>query len=238
MNNNNPEQEKQHKRRVRYSGTHPRSYKEKYKEHNPEKYADTIEKVIQKGSTPAGMHISICVKEIIDFLQIQPGQVGLDATLGYGGHTKAMLECLKGEGHIYALDVDPIESAKTKERLAKQCIRLRSGRIFRQGGGILRQTLRPRRKGHLRAEGAFLFSQGLMNAGIIRHLRADKGCSLHAPAIRIRQQDVQRLCREHARTGSAQQRIGNSCACTAHKKHIPLHGCILRFRKKRGSPFA
>lgn len=87
---------------------------------NPEKYADTIEKVIQKGSTPAGMHISICVKEIIDFLQIQPGQVGLDATLGYGGHTKAMLECLKGEGHVYALDVDPIESAKTKERLAKQ----------------------------------------------------------------------------------------------------------------------
>ena len=118
--NQDTQQEKQHKRRVRYSGTHPRSYKEKYKEHNPEKYADTIEKVIQKGSTPAGMHISICVKEIIDFLQIQPGQVGLDATLGYGGHTKAMLECLKGEGHIYALDVDPIESAKTKERLAKQ----------------------------------------------------------------------------------------------------------------------
>ena len=113
-------QEKQHKRRVRYSGTHPRSYKEKYKEHNPEKYADTIEKVIQKGGTPAGMHISIMVNEILDFLQIKPGQTGLDATLGYGGHTKAMLQCLNGEGHIYALDVDPIESAKTKERLASQ----------------------------------------------------------------------------------------------------------------------
>ena len=112
--------EKKHKRRVRYSGTHPKSYKEKYKEHNPEKYADTIEKVIRKGSTPAGMHISICVNEIIDFLKIQPGQIGLDATLGYGGHTKAMLTCLNGQGHIYALDVDPIESAKTKERLHKQ----------------------------------------------------------------------------------------------------------------------
>ena len=113
-------QEKVHKRRVRYSGTHPRSYKEKYKEHNPEKYADTIEKVIRKGSTPAGMHISIMVNEILDFLQIKPGQVGLDATLGYGGHTKAMLQKLEGSGHIYALDVDPIESAKTKERLASQ----------------------------------------------------------------------------------------------------------------------
>ena len=74
--------------------------------------------MIRKGSTPAGMHISIMVKEIIDFLQIKPGQTGFDATLGYGGHTKAMLECLRGQGHMYATDVDPIESAKTKKRLA------------------------------------------------------------------------------------------------------------------------
>ena len=112
-------QEKEHKRRVRYSGTHPKKYSEKYKELQPEKYGDTISKVIQKGSTPAGMHISICVKEILDFLQIQPGQKGLDATLGYGGHTLEMLKCLKSQGHIYALDVDPIESEKTKARLAR-----------------------------------------------------------------------------------------------------------------------
>lgn len=113
-------QEQQHKRRVRYKGTHPRNYKEKYKEHQPEKYKDTIEKVISKGSTPAGMHLSICVKEVIEFLQIKPGQIGLDATLGYGGHTSHMLKCLEGKGHIYGLDVDPIESAKTKERLESQ----------------------------------------------------------------------------------------------------------------------
>lgn len=111
-------QEEPHKRRVRYKGKYPRNYKEKYKELNPEKYQDTIEKVIRKGSTPAGMHISIMVREIIDFLQIKPGQTGFDATLGYGGHTKAMLECLKGQGHMYATDVDLIESAKTKKRLA------------------------------------------------------------------------------------------------------------------------
>ena len=114
------DQEKQHKRRVRYSGTHPKNYREKYKEHNPEKYADTIERVIQKGSTPAGMHISIMVSEILEFLCIRPGQIGLDATLGYGGHTREMLKCLEGQGHIYGLDVDPIESAKTRERLAAQ----------------------------------------------------------------------------------------------------------------------
>ena len=116
----NKELEKPHKRRVRYKGTHPRKFEEKYKELQPEKYKDTIEKVIRKGSTPAGMHISICVQEILDFLQIRPGQTGLDATLGYGGHSTEMLKCLEGRGHIYATDVDPVESAKTKMRLAEQ----------------------------------------------------------------------------------------------------------------------
>ena len=107
----------QHKRRVRYSGKYPKKFEEKYKEQNPEKYADTVAHVIEKGSTPAGMHISIMVEEILDFLQIKPGQCGLDATLGYGGHTSKMLEQLKGQGHIYGLDVDPIEQEKTIERL-------------------------------------------------------------------------------------------------------------------------
>ena len=109
--------EKPHKRRVRYSGTHPRKFSEKYKELNPEKYQDTIERVISKGSTPAGMHISICVQEILTFLQIQPGMKGMDATLGYGGHSRKMLEALQGRGHLYALDVDPIEIVKTTKRL-------------------------------------------------------------------------------------------------------------------------
>jgi 16S rRNA (cytosine1402-N4)-methyltransferase len=116
MDNN----EQKHKRRIRYSGTHPKKFNEKYKELQPELYANTIERVISKGSTPAGMHISICVNEILDFLQIQPGQKGLDATLGYGGHASKMLECLQNQGHLYGLDIDPIEIEKTKERLANQ----------------------------------------------------------------------------------------------------------------------
>lgn len=110
-------EEKKHKRRVHYSGKYPKRFEEKYKEQNPQKYKDTIEHVISKGSTPAGMHISIMVDEILDFLQIQPGQQGLDCTLGYGGHTGKMLEKLEGKGCIYGLDVDPIESEKTVKRL-------------------------------------------------------------------------------------------------------------------------
>ena len=117
--NRNPGAEQQpHKRRVRYKGTHPRKFEEKYKELNPEKYGSDVEKIIGQGKTPAGMHISIMVDEILEFLQIQPGQTGYDATLGYGGHSRRMLECLQGEGHLYATDVDPIESEKTRQRLA------------------------------------------------------------------------------------------------------------------------
>lgn len=110
-------QEQKHQRRPRYKGTHPKAYKDKYKELQPDKYADTVEKVIQKGSTPAGMHRSICVDEILKFLQITPGQTGLDATLGFGGHTLAMLKCLDAKGHLYATDVDSIELPRTQKRL-------------------------------------------------------------------------------------------------------------------------
>lgn len=107
----------EHKRRIHYAGKYPRRFEEKYKELQPEKYQDTIEHVIRKGNTPAGSHIPIMVQEILDILKIQPGETGYDATLGYGGHTRAMLGCLQGKGHLYATDVDSKELEKTKKRL-------------------------------------------------------------------------------------------------------------------------
>jgi len=111
------EQEPKHKRRVRYKGTHPKSFKEKYKEQQPARYAEDVAKVIGRGQTPAGMHRPICVTEIMDFLKIQSGQVGMDATLGYGGHSLEILKCLQPGGRLYATDVDPIELPRTQERL-------------------------------------------------------------------------------------------------------------------------
>jgi len=112
------EQEPKHIRRVRYNGTHPKSFKEKYKELQPDKYAEDVAKVMQQGKTPAGMHRSICVDEILAFLNIEPGQVGLDATLGYGGHSLEMAKRMVPGGRLFAIDVDPIELPKTKERLS------------------------------------------------------------------------------------------------------------------------
>ena len=106
-----------HVRRVRYKGKHPKSFKEKYKEQSPQMYAADVAKIIAQGKTPAGTHRSICVNEIMEILKIVPGQTGLDATLGYGGHSLAILKDLKSNGRLIAIDVDPFELPRTKERL-------------------------------------------------------------------------------------------------------------------------
>lgn len=106
-----------HVRRKRYRGTHPRKFEEKYKELNPQNYATDVEKVIARGQTPAGMHRSICVDEIVAILNPQPGEIALDATLGFGGHTEAILPRLLPGGRLFAVDVDAIELPRTEARL-------------------------------------------------------------------------------------------------------------------------
>ena len=107
----------EHKRRVHYSGRYPKKFNEKYKELQPELYGEAVAHVIAKGNTPAGMHIPIMVQEILDILDIKPGEQGFDGTLGYGGHTRAMLDKLQGQGHLYSGDVDTVEEPKTEARL-------------------------------------------------------------------------------------------------------------------------
>ncbi|MDD3117766.1 MAG: 16S rRNA (cytosine(1402)-N(4))-methyltransferase RsmH [Victivallales bacterium] len=107
-------------RRPRYAGTHPRRFAEKYKELQPERYAGEIHKVMDRGQTPAGMHRPICVTEILAVLQPQAGETGLDATLGFGGHARELLRCLRPGGRLFATDVDPIELPRTERRLREQ----------------------------------------------------------------------------------------------------------------------
>lgn len=105
------------KRRPRYAGKNPRRFEEKYKELNPEKYPETLQKVLAAGKTPAGMHRPIMVEEVLAALQPCPGATGVDATLGYGGHTTELLPRLAPGGRLIALDTDPLELPKTEARL-------------------------------------------------------------------------------------------------------------------------
>jgi 16S rRNA (cytosine1402-N4)-methyltransferase len=105
------------KRRARYSGKNPRSFHEKYKELNPERYASDIETIIGSGKTPAGTHRAIMVDEVVRLLAPRPGDVAVDCTLGFGGHARAILERIRPGGRLIGLDVDPLELPRTEARL-------------------------------------------------------------------------------------------------------------------------
>ena len=106
-----------HKRRPRYSGAHPRRFEEKYQEHTPEQYPDTVAKVLASGKTPAGSHRPIMVREIIEVLAPRPGEIAVDCTLGYGGHSRELLGRIIPGGRLIGLDADPLELPRTEARL-------------------------------------------------------------------------------------------------------------------------
>jgi 16S rRNA (cytosine1402-N4)-methyltransferase len=106
-----------HRRRPRYSGKNPRRFQDKYKEHDPARYPEAIDKVLATGKTPAGSHRPIMVAEVLAVLAPKPGEIAIDCTLGYGGHAREIMPLLRPDGHLYGLDVDPIELIKTEERL-------------------------------------------------------------------------------------------------------------------------
>ena len=104
-------------RRVRYGGTHPRRFEDKYKELDPERDPETIAKVIASGKTPAGQHRPVLVAEVLERLAPQTGERGADVTVGYGGHSEALLERLRPGGQLLALDIDPEQLSRTEARL-------------------------------------------------------------------------------------------------------------------------
>jgi 16S rRNA (cytosine1402-N4)-methyltransferase len=111
------EEEGRHVRRKRYRGTHPRSFSEKYKEHDPERYKEDLAKVLARGDTPAGSHRSIMVAEVLEALSPRSGEVAVDATLGYGGHATAILKAILPGGRLLGFDRDPVELERTTNRI-------------------------------------------------------------------------------------------------------------------------
>jgi 16S rRNA (cytosine1402-N4)-methyltransferase len=103
---------------VRYRGTHPRRFGEKYKELAPERYPDEVEKAIERGGTPAGSHLPVMLDEVITALAPAPGQVVLDATLGYGGHAQSLAARLVPGGRLIGIDRDGEELSRTEQRLS------------------------------------------------------------------------------------------------------------------------
>jgi len=67
-------------------------------------------------STPAGEHVPVLLNEVLAVLNPQPGQVFVDGTLGFAGHSCELLQRLGPTGLLIAtdLDADNLPQARTK----------------------------------------------------------------------------------------------------------------------------
>ena len=63
-------------------------------------------------------HVPIMVAEVLELLDVRPGGVYLDGTLGGGGHSAALLERSAPDGRVIALDRDAEAIHVASERLA------------------------------------------------------------------------------------------------------------------------
>jgi 16S rRNA (cytosine1402-N4)-methyltransferase len=117
------------RRRVRYSGTHPRRFEERYKELQPDRYPQMQEHVRAQGRTPAGTHVPVLLREVLECLRPQPGDVVVDCTLGYGGHAAEFLKRIGPDGRLVGLDVDGQEIERTRVRLEGMNFRLSARRM-------------------------------------------------------------------------------------------------------------
>src|SRR5579871_1785857 len=52
-------------------------------------------------------HVPVLAEEVRNALSPQPGETIVDCTFGSGGHSELLVNCLRGEGKLIAIDRDP-----------------------------------------------------------------------------------------------------------------------------------
>ncbi|MCD4832054.1 MAG: 16S rRNA (cytosine(1402)-N(4))-methyltransferase RsmH [Anaerohalosphaeraceae bacterium] len=119
MNKPDESNDNKPRRRVRYSGTHPKKFSQKYKERNIDSHPALRTHLRARGKTPAGTHIPVLTDEIIAFLKPSPGSIVVDCTLGYGGHAKQLIKRIGPDGLLIGIDRDGDELKKTRKRFSK-----------------------------------------------------------------------------------------------------------------------
>jgi 16S rRNA (cytosine1402-N4)-methyltransferase len=75
-------------------------------------------KTTMSDNSAGGRHVPVLVREVIDTLDPQPGQVIVDATLGAGGHSALLAERVGPTGRVIGIDCDREMLSLARQRLA------------------------------------------------------------------------------------------------------------------------
>lgn len=62
-------------------------------------------------------HVPVLLGEVLELLQLKPGMIIVDGTLGDGGHAEAILERVGPTGHLIGMDRDPEALLRAKQYL-------------------------------------------------------------------------------------------------------------------------
>jgi 16S rRNA (cytosine1402-N4)-methyltransferase len=68
-------------------------------------------------STPQGEHRPVMLADVLAALDPQPGQIVVDATVGFGGHSAELLRRVSPTGKLIGLDLDADNLSRAKARL-------------------------------------------------------------------------------------------------------------------------
>jgi 16S rRNA (cytosine1402-N4)-methyltransferase len=105
-------------------------------------------------------HVPVLLEEVLQYLNVRPGGVLCDATLGFAGHSSEIAKRLGGKGKLIGFDRDPEAMAAAKERLEELRAEL--------GGEMPEMVLHPT---------AFSEASSLIEPGSLDGLLADFGVS-------------------------------------------------------------
>jgi 16S rRNA (cytosine1402-N4)-methyltransferase len=86
----------------------------------------------------APRHVPVLAQEVLDWLRPSPGETWVDATVGAGGHSVLLAECVGATGRVVGLDWDPTMLEVARRRLTHSWVSLVPAR-FDQLGAVLDQ---------------------------------------------------------------------------------------------------
>lgn len=119
----------------------------------------TYPSVVQKNDSKVA-HIPVLLTETLELLNLKPGAVVVDCTLGLGGHSSEILKAIGSEGFLYAFDLDERNIKVATPRLEALGSNFR---VFHDSFRTLKDRLR--REGVSQVD-AILFDLGLSSPHI------------------------------------------------------------------------
>jgi len=110
--------------------------------------------------TPMPEHVPVLLSAVLEGLHLQPNDLVIDATLGGGGHTAAMLDIVAPNGKVLGIEADTRTLQKTSQQLASY------GSRFIAAHGNFRDLRRIATTNGIGAVDAILFDLGLSSIAL------------------------------------------------------------------------